>query len=513
MNGSLALQKITFTATRVSTRISELCSIISKILSLSLADERIYPKKRICVAIEKGSFSIALGAQLLSRIRIRGCTKFHVDKEAYPTPDNFASTLAFSLSKEGASKKQITLSVPKAWTVIRSAEFPSTIKENIAEVISYELDRVTPLRSEDAYYDFRILHDDGQKLTLLIAAARSDLITQYTDALRDNGLDVSKVTLNLSSVGTLCHKLNPKETILLVDIINNSYEGALLLEGNLTTAFSGTFAANDDKLKAESIMSEIEHIRATFQQHGGPSQVILSLKENGDVLKKAVQEMASLPVTMLGETDIELKLPSDRKEVSYAALGGLVESLWPKAKGLNLLSKGHREKTRTPLALTMIFLLALLGMLVIYSVAPLQIEEKKLNEITRQINQRKNEIKKIEALNKEIDAVNAEITTINDFRENKPLAINMLRELSTILPKNTWLTRVRIGESTVEIEGFGSSATQLVPVLEASKYFEKVEFSSPTFRDVRMNADRFNIKMAIEGLKKEEVEKVKHDKK
>jgi hypothetical protein len=38
-------------------------------------------------------------------------------------------------------------------------------------------------------------------------------------------------------------------------------------------------------------------------------------------------------------------------------------------------------------------------------------------------------------------------------------------------------------------------------------HFRKAEFASPTFRDARMNADRFNIKMEIEGIEKEEMEK------
>ena len=71
------------------------------------------------------------------------------------------------------------------------------------------------------------------------------------------------------------------------------------------------------------------------------------------------------------------------------------------------------------------------------------------------------------------------------------------------LPKNTWLSRMRVTESTVEIEGYAASATDILPKLEGSPYFKKVEFASPTFRDSRMNSDRFIIKMEIEGLPEE----------
>jgi hypothetical protein len=59
---------------------------------------------------------------------------------------------------------------------------------------------------------------------------------------------------------------------------------------------------------------------------------------------------------------------------------------------------------------------------------------------------------------------------------------------------------MRVSETTVDLEGYASSATGLLSKLEASPFFKKVEFSSPTFRDTRMNADRFNIKMEIEGV-------------
>jgi Tfp pilus assembly protein PilN len=122
---------------------------------------------------------------------------------------------------------------------------------------------------------------------------------------------------------------------------------------------------------------------------------------------------------------------------------------------------------------------------------------------------RKDEVRKVENLKKDIGALESEISSITDFKENRPMALSILKELTTILPKPAWLTRVRITETTVEIEGYASAATELLPKLETSKYLQKVEFASPTFRDARMNADRFSIKMEIEGVKKKEGEKPK----
>jgi hypothetical protein len=72
------------------------------------------------------------------------------------------------------------------------------------------------------------------------------------------------------------------------------------------------------------------------------------------------------------------------------------------------------------------------------------------------------------------------------------------------LPKSVWLTRVHINDTNVTIEGYATSATDILPRIEASPYFAKVEFSSPTMRDAKMNMDRFVIRMELEGMKKEE---------
>ena len=118
-----------------------------------------------------------------------------------------------------------------------------------------------------------------------------------------------------------------------------------------------------------------------------------------------------------------------------------------------------------------------------------------------------------ENLKKEIDAVNTDISTIATFKENRQMALNILKELTAVLPKTSWLTRVRITETNVEIEGYAGSATELLPKLEASPLFKKAEFASPTFRDARMNSDRFIIKMEIEGIKKAEGTTAKNGKK
>jgi general secretion pathway protein L len=185
----------------------------------------------------------------------------------------------------------------------------------------------------------------------------------------------------------------------------------------------------------------------------------------------------------------------------------VIESLWPEAGGLNLLGRGRQTTDKHPVALTVILAVVVIALCALYLVVPIRIEGAKLAEMDRQIALRKDEIKKVEALKRDVAALEGDIAAINNFKANRPMVLNILKELTTVLPKTAWLTRTRVTETTVDIEGYAGSATELIPKLEASLYFTKTEFASPTFRDARMNADRFTIKMEIEGAKKAEGEK------
>ena len=95
-----------------------------------------------------------------------------------------------ALNDFGAWKADITLSIPKAWAVIKTAEFPLAVKENLSNVVEYELDRITPFGSDDAFFDFRVVDEKEDKLVLLVIAAKADMIKPYIEALREKGVNV-----------------------------------------------------------------------------------------------------------------------------------------------------------------------------------------------------------------------------------------------------------------------------------------------------------------------------------
>ena len=218
MNGTIVIHKLTSFASTSSTAMKKIWDPVWKALTFSIADDLIYPAKAVSASLEKGMLSVAYGSRVFSHIKIKDIREYNFEEGRYPQAEAFASSLSLAISDLGASRAEITLSIPKAWAVIKTAEFPATTKENLSNVVSYELDRITPFTSENAFYDFKIVGENEGKLTIMVIAAKADMIKPYIEALSEKGIAVSRVTVNLSGIETLCRYIDRKTDSVFIEI-------------------------------------------------------------------------------------------------------------------------------------------------------------------------------------------------------------------------------------------------------------------------------------------------------
>ena len=68
----------------------------------------------------------------------------------------------------------------------------------------------------------------------------------------------------------------------------------------------------------------------------------------------------------------------------------------------------------------------------------------------------------------------------------------VLQELTEIVPNNAYLTSFRVRNGRVELEGFATAASDLVPVLEKSRLLRNAQFTSPVTK-VQDNQERFSL--------------------
>jgi Tfp pilus assembly protein PilN len=498
MKAQTMIKKATSLVRPAAQRLVRAGKTLGKVLSFSLADERIAPGQCLSVHLDDGAVFIAYGSRSLSRVQIEGIRHYPLEAGKYPAPEALASTLHLALNDLKALMADITLIVPKAWTIVKTADFPLIVKGTLSSVVSYELDRLTPLGAEKAYYDYQVIGENQSRLQIMLAVIKAEALDPYLHALEQKGIRVRRVVVSLSALGALSHHVHGGKTTLFVDGRPGRCEGGVIDEGRLTASFTEGFPSDAERTRvvAAAVNPLIEALK-----NGGKAPALVVNGPAG--AWPLLTETVHAPVWFLGETDLKLRFLHPEKAVPHTALGGVLESLQGKLRGSNLLDKGIHQPARTPVALTLVLVIALASLGMFSLAASLQIETKKMEAIEHEIAVREPEVRKIDAVKKETAALEKEINTVEQFKTTKPIVLDLLKELTQVLPKNAWLARVRIAEAALNIEGFAGSATDILPKLEASRYFKKVEFASPTYRDPRMNMDRFVIKMEIEGFPEE----------
>lgn len=478
-------------------RAGRIAAPLGRALFFSAADEHIAYKKELCISIEKGGVSVAYGTRFLSSVSIKGSVYYPFKDTVYPQPKEAASAVMLAVNELGLSAGSAVLGIPKAMAAVKIADFPATVKDNIQDVITYELDRLLPFSPDSASYDFMVAGGTPEKITVVVAAARAEVIRSYCEAMQEAGISVDRVTLNTTAMGEVCRSAGRSEDFVFAWTDGSEYEGALFIDGRFCGVVNESLDGADDSSKAGMITAGLRSLVDAARKRDGSLRPPVLMRGGGSVLAERLKTELGLPVLLLEGYSADAGSYS-------AAAGGVLESLRPGSQRLNLLSGGRHKAPARPKTLSIILALILLSCWIFSVIAPVQQEKEKLGEIERQINLRKSGMKGLDALRKEIDDEKGRIETVTNFKEGSPTALAILKELTAVLPKSVWLTRVRITRSTVEIEGYSSSASELLSRLEASKYFRKAEFSSPSFRDMRMNADRFSVKTEIRGVKEAE---------
>jgi hypothetical protein len=107
----------------------------------------------------------------------------------------------------------------------------------------------------------------------------------------------------------------------------------------------------------------------------------------------------------------------------------------------------------------------------------------------------------VEKMKEEIAVIEKKIESVEKIKGGEIGKLELLRELTEIVPGDMWLTRFSYteqkGKREVDLSGFANAASEIIPILEKSKYFEDVKFKSSIVRDRSTEKEKFNVTAAV----------------
>jgi general secretion pathway protein L len=107
------------------------------------------------------------------------------------------SALQSLLRRVGETRSRVRLCLRQGEALVRRVSMPIATEENLEQVLAFEMDRLTPFRAEDVYFDYRVVSRDAAagQLVVQLGVARRELVDARVERLRGLGANVQGVAV------------------------------------------------------------------------------------------------------------------------------------------------------------------------------------------------------------------------------------------------------------------------------------------------------------------------------
>ena len=161
---------------------------------------------------------------------------------------------------------------------------------------------------------------------------------------------------------------------------------------------------------------------------------------------------------------------------------------------VNLLPAENRQRKAVTPQLVNLALGALAVLLLVSAVSlPLLDKRQKIQALEPLLESANAKAEEAHRLRKEVDQLTANSRFLTDKKRSSRPVLEVMDELTRILPDNTWITRLDIKGSELEIQGQSASAAALIPLIESSSILQNPRFRSPVTQIPRSNVERFHL--------------------
>lgn len=139
--------------------------------------------------------------------------------------------------------------------------------------------------------------------------------------------------------------------------------------------------------------------------------------------------------------------------------------------------------------------------LVLTSIAaglPFWSQQNSLNTLQQQVSMAKKQAHEVEDIRAETTGLLRAEQQIVTLKQQAPVILDVVEQLSKLLPKDTWLSSFEYREGKFVLRGLSASASGLINLLEESPLFKQAMMVSPVIRDAQHALDQFQLETTLE---------------
>lgn len=369
------------------------------------------------------------------------------------------------------------LCLPRAAAFFNRALLPAAARENLSQVLEYEIEHLVPLPRDQVYFDYSVRPLGGERIEVLLMCIAKEVVQGYLSALEDAFVRPRGIVLASTAIAdylAFCRGQSERPIGLLIGA-DKAVELALLAEGRLLASQlvpASRVAAPADLSRslaremADGFVSPEDVDLYRWQLANGAGPTLPSLGD--DNLIGLAAGRLTAPAEFFDGQDPAL-LP---------AVGAALDAVREGHVPVNLLPAEDRRAHEEGLGLTTIILVALMGVLVlVWGSSALIKDELLVREVRRNLEAVAPQVREAKVIQDEIATLRGQVDILTSDEQRVTV---LIKELSELIPADAYLSSLNIRAGKLTLDGFARSASELIAALEKSKHFKNVNFTSPT---------------------------------
>jgi general secretion pathway protein L len=165
---------------------------------------------------------------------------------------------------------------------------------------------------------------------------------------------------------------------------------------------------------------------------------------------------------------------------------------------VNLLPQERRRAKRFDVRSLNLALTALLATLLVAAITiPIVRKNHVIAEVEAQVEAAAAEARQGAELRQDLEKMAAASQFLVDKKACDVMIVELVDEISRILPDHTWIARLDLSGTELQIQGQSSASSSLIRIIESSPWFENARFSSPVVQITGTDNDRFHITATV----------------
>jgi len=137
-----------------------------------------------------------------------------------------------------------------------------------------------------------------------------------------------------------------------------------------------------------------------------------------------------------------------------------------------ITTKKKKVNLKSSVGLALATVLFIIGFMVNQSIQ----NNKILTSLNKQLDEIKIHMGPLEKVDLEYETLQKYTNKLNKIDDLNPTKLPLLIELSKVIPKDTWVKKIRFKKKNIELNGISKNASQLVPIIEKSGKFRDTHF-------------------------------------